>query len=616
MEKKEILKDNISIVYPIDHVNSINEWYKQIIESDARYVVFLNERTYNLALCLEYINDEKLNDSNDKEYLTITSFLSRCNEIANYYNKYREFPQILLCDYSVIYALNINHLIKTLEKNLNNLIELSEDELSFELIPFIKISSFIKMNDNEIEGSYEFNIINQIKLYKCNQYDEANKMTYASSFNLLKKLNNNYLSYSQIISKDVYNQIANSLKWKKLIYNFVKEDFIFEYVKSGNQVKIIYSMKLRKLEKLYNEYRLIPFVFLPNLDSMETLNIKNKLFSKLKQDKNWKNIENYIETWYKHNLNVFSEWLVLLSSQVFLKDFNIKYKINENFNQEDYNDQVIKLMRNYNTFGVDKTLEILKFTLNQNVLNFKDLNEIFLDNIKEHYILNLNETEINVDKKKQNEIKLKVEEYFCERASTLEKVAAELSAGSYISTERRSLQLFRGCSFILRDLNEGYTKEETEYMLSYFLQILDCYYFSISSNTYKDTKIVGISQFVNTDRQALLFNILHIYEYYKLLYEIEKYCLINTKNFEEEIIKYFNSGTSNISKTEQLKILKIVRNMMKIKNNFLDWNGNYLSFINTDEFDRSNIFEYKENIHAKQKKYENEYKSYSKKFNR
>ena len=616
MEKVEVLKKDIHI-YDSDYVNSINEWYKQIIESDARYVVFLNERTYTFALYLEYINEEKLNDSNDKEYLTITSFLSRCNEIANYYNKYREFPKILLCDYSVIFAFNINHLIKTLEKNLNNLIELDENEISYELIQFIKISSVIKMDNNLLEDSYQFNIINQIKF---KQYSEANQMTYIPSFNLLKKLNNNYLSYSQIISKDVYNQIANSLKWKKLIYNDVEEDFIFEYGKSGNQVKIIYSMKLRKWERQYNEYRLIPFVFLPNLDSMETLNIKNKLFSKLRQDKNWKNIENDIENWYKHNLNVFSEWLVLLSSQVFLKEFNIKYKNNEKFNEEDYNDQIIKLMRNYNTFGVGKTLEILKFTLNQNVLNFKDLNEIFLDNIKESYILNLNETEINVDKKKQNEIKLKVEEYFCKRASALEKLAAELSAGNLIMTgfmtEKRTLQHFGGCNFILRDLNEGYTKEETEYMLSYFLQMLDCYYFSISSNAHKDTKIVGISQFVNTDRQALIFNILPIYEYHVLLCEIEKYCLINRENFEEEIIKYFNSGTSNISKTEQLKILKIVRDMMEIKNNFLAWNGNYLAFINTDEFDRSNKLEYLKNFMDKQVKYRNEYKSYNKKFNR
>ena len=122
MKDTKRLKERFDAIFGGDYADKLDEWYKQILKNEARYVVFIEEKCYNLALYMEYISENKMNDNSDKEYLTVTSFLSRCEELADYYRKKGRFPKILICEYALTNGININHLIEFLENNLCDLL--------------------------------------------------------------------------------------------------------------------------------------------------------------------------------------------------------------------------------------------------------------------------------------------------------------------------------------------------------------------------------------------------------------------------------------------------------------------------------------------------------------
>lgn len=613
MKDTEFLRQSLMVKMGQDYVDKLDIWYNQILESNARYIVFLEPKCYDLVLYMEDINDKKLKDDNHKEYLTAESFLTRCDELAIYYHKNGRFPHILLCEDFLIYGININHFLEFLKDNLCKLlIEKHQSEIESSLSAAIKIFTVTKFSPDILLGLYELNVKYIKKVDMGLDGRECNKCVNLSS-ELLSRLYNNYNTYTQIVSDDIYNQIYNSEEWKKTIYFNIKEYSKFEYVKNINQVKVIYSMRLREFK---NESRLIPYVFLPNMDANETLNIKNKIFNILSKDKRWVNIEKEMEI--LSDENIFYEWLILLISHIFLKQFNIDNKCNIENNEEDYNDQVIKLMRNYNKFGVDKTVEIIDFTLKQEVLNFKDLNSILLSDIKEHYILDIDEKKGSINETRKEEIKQKIENYLYNNAVVDEKIGTELLSTCYVPSERRSLRRIRGCNYTLRELNEGYSKEETEYMMAYFLQMLDSYLFSISSYPSKDMNVLGFSQFVKVNRQSLILYPLSVYQYIPLISRIERICKLNRLSIESEIRDFFNSGQSTISKSEQLKILKFSKELLKVCQKAENWNFNCLRYLSydseliDDDTRRKILVEFMD----KQEQYVDEYKLYNNKVKR
>lgn len=159
IDRKELLT-TASVIMGEEVFKEIQQWYKETKESNVRYVVYVVRRCYMLALIMEHITGNKMEDSEEREFMTDASFFLRCNELSEYYRKYRCFPKILLCDDILIHGRNINHFLKSLEERLFEMLtEYEEGEIQAALVAAIKIHVYARSEDSLLLlGRYELSL--------------------------------------------------------------------------------------------------------------------------------------------------------------------------------------------------------------------------------------------------------------------------------------------------------------------------------------------------------------------------------------------------------------------------------------------------------------------------
>ena len=461
----------------------MQKWYEETIQSNARYVVYIVRRCYMLALIMEHITGIKMKDSKEREFLTDASFFLRCEELANYYRKYGQFPKILLCDDILIHGRNINHFLKSLEDELCELLtEYEKEEIQIELAAAIKIHVYVRSDKRLLLlGRYEFSL----KYIRKEQAAFWRRVSSNISTLILRAdMANACYVFSESIPEAVYYEIDSNKGWHKTVFQNTMESVFVSYGIDDSLLKAIYTIRLIKAQKS-EDYRVVPFVFLPNLSEKETESVKNEIFVQLRNDTRWEKIESYINSLNQINgKRLFNEWLTLLMSQSFLNAFNKEYGISLELMEEEYIAERTKLLRNYNAYGKDITLEILDFTLTQNVLSIHDINKILIKNINEHFIMELDSSEAKDENIEKATIRDKMEKYFYQNAIIEETSAFELTQISYVPTKRRSMRRVRGCGFTLAalaELNGCCSKSEMNYLLAYFLQMIDAGVLAISS---------------------------------------------------------------------------------------------------------------------------------------
>ena len=574
IEPKE-LREIACVSLGEDVCHEIAEWYQKTIHCEARYVIYVVRRCYMLALIMEHITGIKMKDSEEREFLTEASFFLRCNELAEYYRRYKRFPKILLCDDILIHGRNINHFLKIMEEQLCQLLpEYEESEIQIALVAAIEIYVYVRSEKPLLLlGRYELSL----------EYERKEPTFFwrrvssnVSSLILRADMANACYICSESIPKNIYQEIENSNKGCKTVFQNTTEYTFVSYLKENNFLKAISTIRVIKTQRTEN-YRVVPFVFLPNLDGKETEGIKQAIFNCLREDNRWERIEEYID--YLSEINgkrLFNEWLTLLISRVFLNAFNKEYWIEGDIEEQDYIDERTKLIRNYNAYGEDITKEIIEFTLTQNVLTKEVVCQILQHYINEHYIMNLDGFEKEKENIDETFIRNVLENYFYENAIIEETSAFELSQISYVPTKRRSMRRVRGCGFTIAALNEGYTKTELNYSMAYFLQMMDAGVLSISSYASKDTKVVGFAQFAKAGEQSLQIYPLRLYEYIPLLIRVYRRCILNKLELKKELINFFASKYCQIEKEKQQAILQLVEYMVSVGQTPYDWSGNYL----------------------------------------
>lgn len=592
--------------------NEAQRWYEKTIQSNARYVVYVVRRCYMLALIMEHITGIKMKDSKEREFLTDSSFFLRCNELAAYYCKYKRFPEILLCDDILIHGRNINHFLKVLEERLCELLPMYEEwEIQAALAAAIKIYVYVRSEEPILLlGRYE----------SCLKYERKEPPSFwrkvssnISTLILRADMANACYIFSESIPSAVYQKIEKAKEWHKTVFQNTTQYTSISYGRENRLLKAIYTIRVVKAQRS-DDYRAIPFVFLPNLDEKETDDIKSEVFHQLRKDTRWREIEEYIDVLSAINgKRLFNEWLTLLISQVLLHEFNQQYGITINTAGQEYIEERTKLLRNYNVYGEAWTEKMLDFTLTQNVLSIDDVDKILMKNITEHFIMKSDAFDDENECINEGLIRKRLENYFYENAIIEETSAYELSQISYVPTKRRSMRRVRGCGFTLAALNDGYTKSEMDYSMAYFLQMMDAGVLAISSYASRETKVVGFAQFAKAGEQSLQIYPLRLYEYMPLLIMIHRRCVLNRKDLKRELEKFFSSKYCKIESKNKAAILQWIEYMLSVGQTPHEWSGNYLMKI--DLGDKGNeedkiaiLLQYME----KQEAHVNSYEEYTK----
>lgn len=361
-----------------------------------------------------------------------------------------------------------------------------------------------------------------------------------------------------------------------------------QYVGQDEEKKAVFTLRIVK-NTGSEGYRVIPFIFMPNMGEEET----NGILACMDRYMRKAGIrDNYIELLYYlkgiPGKRAFNELVTLWLSQAVLQDFCVQSGIGNIMPEED---EIHKLARNFNygsicgLDGMKSSEDMLRTIILKPVFSIKDIRQIVnsyvQDGRKLLFVTKDDAGYISDEGKKR--IKYKLENYFYHIAYEDEKEACVLSERPYYHTERRSKRNVRGCGFLLREVNSGYTELQAAYSFAYFLQMMDAGVLSLSSYAYRKVKVVGFSQFAKPGEQSLLLMPLRMYEWLPLISQMQWYCGWHGHKFSDEIYEYWNSEECDINSTLLIeKIVKFVDDLSVIKQEADEWTGHYINKIEVD----------------------------------
>lgn len=402
--------------------DNLDKWYNEIISDPHPYKVFITERSYNLALLLEKKTDKKMEDKHTK-YLTRTALEFYLPEIADmlandidvrkYFSigveYFEKFPIVFCLDLNDN-ANEINHFLYDLLIKLTSLIEKKLEvkkekqinKIKKKLSPHILYpmdSDGIRKFNDEVQRVWS-DFSNRMK-YELGQTIKHSIIVYCYRPRIIHTLRDHYSitrtdnmeginSIFHLNDPNCWNEllfcIENNIRINKMptpayllneeiVINpqFLNENEDFTYTKyldkkytyqenivdANNKLKAITSVRLSCIDKERNLYKASPFVFIPNLSANELKKLKSKLISYMQKAQ----VDNDVIEWMNEmdsmeDKSPFVEFISLIINNIVLQDFNERYNIE--INKEDLESELLRLSRNYNQYGQDKTIELLR----------------------------------------------------------------------------------------------------------------------------------------------------------------------------------------------------------------------------------------------------------------
>lgn len=570
LEAERILGEEVS--------NDLQKWYKENLLWHCRYVVFFVRRSYILALLMEIVTKYKMQDENGvKEYLTDAALFLRVTELADYYREYRRFPNILLCDDILIHGRNMNRFIQNLEDLLvEELKDFEKEEVKDALVAAVRIHVYIRANDPVLllpryELGLESDRLESASFWRRVSSD-------ISTLILRSGMANASYIFSAKIGSEVVHRIKRDEKWICTTYHNIEEFARITMEKVFNRVYVLKTIRVIK-SATGDDYRVIPFVFLPNLDEEETRGIWEGLSVRLGKYREWEDYKGVIAKWRKiTGLRSFNEWLSLMFSNAVLREFMAEYAIG--FDEVDLKCECEKLARNYNWKNTRQTNEFLKWCINQVDLKMIDVTDVLLQNIKiKRYILEM-DSSLNSDFTNQDLEQL--EDYFYEQACGDEIEAYQASRESFPAARKRTVRNLNNCVTTIRTLGKGKSYKQLDYIMAYFLQMMDAGILALSSYASSDINVVGYSQFEKAGEQSLFIYSIRYNLYFPLLYNIEAHCQYTNRRIEEEMDAYFSSEICKIEGPIQKKLKDFIVHLRKMGQLPSDWRINYIYKVQND----------------------------------
>lgn len=576
MDSRE-LKQEAEFRVGTEVLSEIQELYTKTVQQPWDYVVFVVRRSYLLALMMEKITGVQM--GKEARFLTDAAFMLQCREIAEQYRRNRRFPSVLLCDDILIHGRNINHFIEVVEKCLiDYLPEVNKEEIQQALVKSLKIRVYVRADAPLLLlGRYELNLEyvrrEEPVFWRKLSNDISSLIVYSGMANA------SYV-YSDWITKEQFQKLDLS-SWKFTSYQGVKQYARVQFLTEHNHVKAVYTLRL--ISNRFGGYRLIPFVFLPNLDEKESHKLLGYIHNKMAQ-KGFltEETEQFCEWEGQRGKRSFNELVTLILSSAVLREY--EEKCNVRVDERERGEEFKKLVRNYRQSDWNKTEDFLKRIVSTKIFSVKEFNQILLNTIsKERKVFSVFEgdgKEVSTDG--QMEIVDALEKYFYGQGRREEIEAYELSGKPYFESSRRSRRIARGCCFLLNEVADNYSVEQAKYMIAYFLQMMDAGVLSLSSYAPSQIRVVGFAQFAKAGEQSLLLDILKHFEYIPVLAKIQSYCEYERLYIWQVLREYSFSPVCDLSRDVTEELEDLVQSLEEMGQKPADWNKNYLFKIDDD----------------------------------
>ena len=574
------LENEARSLFSEDVFAGLVEWFEYTLQPQWQYVVFAVRRSYLLALIMEVITGERMEQSSSAFFLTDAAFFLRCQELADVYRWSGKFPPILLCDDIIIHGRNINHIIEGMERELCYILrdEYDEDEIKAALARAIMIHVYTRAAGQLLLlGRYEWNLY-YIRKEKSEFWHQL-ASDIATLISRANMVNASYIFTEYISNKDM--EKINLDGYVYTVYQSIQQYTKCKYVFVGNYVKAVASLRIIKNANT-DGYRVAPFFFLPNLAETETDIISHEVLERIPNPEIVDWIVGLDEIRGKRTYN---EILSLVFSHAILQEFNRENEIQ--IDESDKARELVKLARNYDQNGLEHTERILEELLGYSLFTVSDLAEMFVkelpaERLVMHLIRDLQRSMTETVKRK---IKERIEDYFYQKGYDDEISAYELMQLPYFRTKRRSKRSARPCCFTLAELNQGYTLQESIYCMAYFLQMMDVGVAGISSYAPNDVRVIGYAQFTKAGEQSLLIEPLRWYKYISMLVRMQYECKWLRKPMREEILEYCSSYPQLYSDAVLAAMLEFVEKLQQIGQTPEDWNGNFVDRMEVGEND-------------------------------
>lgn len=570
----------ISLLGSEERLGRLLRWYDKIFSENYDFVVFVARRSYMLALMLQKIQDpdKEIEDKSESVILTDASLYLRCDDFARSYREKGKFPSICICEDILIYGKGMNHLLESVERKLCALLsEYPQEEIeqAFEKAVWIReyargIRALLLYGRFVKNNMYE----EMLTLAQLHQFSFS-----LSSLLLCANIANACYVPSIGLSNEQYDKLDLS-SFKESSYHNIKQKTDIRFLNDGNRIKAVYTLRIIK-NRYIEGYRVVPFVFLPDLDESETelllWGMADKAGSKGEAVINWLHELKQIE-----GKRSFNELITLILSSAFLQEFLEK----EDLSFDD-SGELRKVARNYDQKGLEETEEILRSIVNNNFLRQDELVEILERSINEsNFVLeagSLVETDLENDDIKG--IRDEVEQYFYGWSHKEEKKMYAVSHNPFFPDAARSERSLKTSPVMLRELFMREPLENISYGICWILQLMDTGAVAISSYPSKDKGVSGFQQYAKTGEISLFIEPVRYYKYIPMLLRMRMRCIQEGRSMEEEIERFKKSGKlSEVLNNDEYDlitgqwepVLIFIHNLEEIGQTLEDWNCIFL----------------------------------------
>lgn len=559
-------------------------WYEDTLDSGRNYVVFVGQRSYILALIMEALTGKKMEENSIACFLTDASLFLHCERLARMYERYHRFPGILLCDDTVVYGKNINHFIELMESRLISLLDqYEEEEIKDAFAAAIRIHAYVRSDKPLLLlGRYQLRLQYKRRVEPLSLHRLSSNI---STLILHSDIANAVYIYSRHLTEDQFQRVDRS-DYVETIYQGTKQYAKIVFI-GREEIKAVFSLRIIR-NTGQEGYRVIPFVFLPNLSGEET----EKIFGHIQEGLRAGEMdERYLEwmcrlqdVWGKRT---FNELVTLILGQVLLQEFWVKNGIDmtegtgrEPVTRQKSSDrayEIRKLARNYNTGSLEGTEAFLKVILSGKWFTPGDVARIICSAVeRDRKLIRMEPGRTVPGEKEKQAIRERIEDYFWEKEKEEKSAAHALSWESYYPTAKRSERRVRGCGFLLWEISEGYTEPENRYCIAYFLQMMDAGVLALSSYASKNTRVVGFAQFAKTGELSQMIQPIRMLEWIPVIIAVEMEGEWLCRPFEEILRRYGRSEECDLSQEEIWKMIQFKEELTQMGQKARDWDWNYV----------------------------------------
>ena len=566
-----------------ERIERLLRWYDEILSGGYDFVVFVARRSYMLALMLQKMQDQdkEMEDKSESVILTDASLYLHCEDFARLYCESGRFPSICVCEDILLYGKGMNHLLESVEQRLCALLsDYPQEEIEQAFEDAVQLREYARGSRSLLlYGKYDKNNVFEEILTLA----QLHQLSYSlSSLLLCSDIANECYVPSLGLSDEQYNSLDLS-SFKESSYHNIKEKTEIKILSDGDKIKAIYTLRIIK-NRYIEGYRVVPFVFLPNLNERETelllQGMADKVGSKGEAVINWLYELKQIE-----GKRSFNELITLVLSSAFLQEFLEKEHLYFNDKRE-----IRKLARNYNQKGLPETEKILTDIINNKLFSQVDLEDALAHSIDgSNFILKTGTfADTDLQSNDISEIRDKVEHYFYEWSCEEEKRMFAVSHNPFFPDAARDERSLKTTPVVLRDLFTYNSPEKLGYGICWILQLMDIGAVAISSYPSKDSFVEGVCQYAKTGEISLFIDPVRYYKYIPMLLRMRLRCRQEGRNMEEEMDRFkdsielkmsFHNDEYNII-TEQWEALKgFLGKLSEIGQTLEDWNCIFLRWL-------------------------------------